>query len=77
MSQAGQLATEEVDMARRGPLLLGTTMGDAPRALVKFPSGRTRLVGKGDLVRGRRILAIEEGRIALGGNGTTRWLTQP
>ena len=76
-STAESLATEEVRLNRRRPVLLGTFLGDTPRALIKMPSGETHLLSKGAVVGGDPIIAIEEGRVAFNRNGTARWLTMP
>ncbi len=76
-TKAGDLATEAVRLNRRRPMLLGTFLGDTPRALIKMPSGQTRLVTKGTVINGSPLIAIEDGRVAFRENGTARWLTIP
>ncbi|APX25134.1 MULTISPECIES: amidophosphoribosyltransferase [Salipiger] len=84
MSQAGTppavaaTATKRADIPRSGPVLLGIFGRDsAPRALVRLPGGRTASVRVGDRVGNRRVVAIDETRIALARNGKGYWLDLP
>ncbi|SHH79631.1 hypothetical protein [Marivita hallyeonensis] len=71
-------ATQSTNDLGRGLLLLGTFGSSAdPQALLKLRNGRTKSVSRGDSVNGKTVIAIEEGRVALTGNGDTEWLEMP
>lgn len=77
-TQAQALATQS-DVLDLNTLSLIGTMGteEAPRALVRLPSGRIEKVAVGDTLRGRRIDAIEPERMLLSRNGTQSVLEMP
>ncbi|MDU8911251.1 amidophosphoribosyltransferase [Aestuariicoccus sp. MJ-SS9] len=71
-------ATVTADLPNRGPVLLGTFgTSDAPEALVRLPGGRISTVTTGDRIGGDRVIAIEDGRLAIDDRGRARWLDVP
>ncbi len=78
LAQLGDLATSRVRISRRDITLLGTSGGvQSRRALLRLPSGQTVTVRTGDQVGAARVVAIEEGRVLLGGSGEAIALTVP
>jgi hypothetical protein len=67
--KVADLATQTIDMAGRGPVLLGTFGPEAGMgALLRLPSGRVQRVAVGDRVAGLQITAIAPGTL----HGTQR-----
>ncbi len=71
-------ATTTADIPARGLILLGTFGDEAdPQALVRLPDGKTARVATGEMVTGRKIIAIEAGRLAVDRNGSASWIDIP
>lgn len=71
-------ATITADLPARGPMLLGTFgPEEAQLALVRDQDGTVTRVETGDTLDGSRVLAIEDGRLALAHRGKAIWLTAP
>ncbi|MGR3370921.1 MAG: pilus assembly protein PilP [Sagittula sp.] len=76
--KVAQLATQQASGSLDALILLGTFgSGERPRALVRTPDGKVVELKVGDRIGRDPIIAIEDGRLALSGNGRTRWMTQP
>ena len=59
-------------------ILLGTFGPEGNRsALIRLSNGTVAKVGTGDRLGRDRIVAIDDGRLALAKNGTALWLTMP
>ena len=77
-THVAQQATQTTDDLRGALILLGTFgPNDHPQALLKLRGGKIATVSRGDVVNGKTIVAIEEGRVALARNGTAHWLEMP
>ena len=77
-SKAEALATEKGVLDLHSVSLIGTTGAeDARRALVRMPSGRIETLTVGDMLRGRRIDAIEPARMLMNRNGDQSVLEMP
>ncbi|WP_232824854.1 amidophosphoribosyltransferase [Primorskyibacter marinus] len=71
-------ATERSNSNLRKLILLGT-FGPAsdPKALLRLSNGRVARVAIGDKIGGAKVLAIDDGKLALAQNGKTNWLATP
>lgn len=77
-AHVAQDATQHTDALGGALTLLGTFGSNADlSALLKYRNGTTETIRRGDTVRGRTVLAIEESRIALSRNGQSEWLEMP
>lgn len=77
-SKAEALATETGVLDLYSVSLIGTTGAeDSRRALVRMPSGRIDTLMVGDMLRGRRIDAIEPARLLMSRNGDQSVLDMP
>lgn len=71
-------ATEHSNSNLRSLILLGTYGPESDlRALLRLSNGRVERVAIGDKIAGARVLAIDEGKLALARNGNTNWLAVP
>ena len=77
-TKAEGLATEKGVLDLYSVSLIGTTGSeDERRALVRMPSGRIETLTVGDMLRGRRIDAIEPARLLMSRNGDQSVLEMP
>lgn len=76
--KVAQLATQKATGNLNDLILLGTFgSGERPRALVRTADGKVVELKVGDRIGRDPIIAIQDGRLALSGQGRTRWMTQP
>ncbi len=77
-TRAEALATEAGALDLNMLSLIGTMGTDEDRrALVRLPTGRFQTIAVGDMLRGRRVDAIEPGRLLMSRNGHQSVLEMP
>jgi Tfp pilus assembly protein PilP len=77
-AEVAQNATQTTDANLRSLVLLGTfgPEGDLT-ALLRLTNGTTARVRTGDRIGGDRIVAVDDGRLALAENGRMHWIEMP
>ena len=70
LARTQDIATQKGALSLRSMTLIGTAGSEQnPRALLRMPGGDIETVQMGDTVQGRRVHAIEPGRVLMSHNG--------
>ncbi|GGG60695.1 hypothetical protein GCM10011415_03340 [Salipiger pallidus] len=77
-SNVAKTATRSADIPRRGIVLLGIYGSEeAPSVLFRTPGGKTGSARIGERIAGLRIVAVDDGRVALANGKTAHWVSVP